>query len=254
MRVRTRRAVVVAPVAILVMWTLGSARSPASAAGASGDPGAVVFAGSGAGEMRTAEFALQPGNHRLDYQVSAPAGATDCGMGFRLVSVNDTSYLAGIGSNGATVQAGAPYSNQTWMLVPAAGAYALEVTGDCDWEAALSAMASPLEQAPFVIAGSGPVTSPSFPLAGGDHVIRYRATNPSTTEACIFFGPGIIDASTASMVGDPVDTVVDPGATLEGELIAYGVPEGRYSFSINLAWCQAGLGEPIAWEVVIDPS
>ena len=90
-------------------------------------------------------------------------------------------------------------------------------------------------------------------LGAGDHVVSYSATNPSSAEACIFFGPGIIDQDHGSqMMGDPIDTVVDPGATLEGEVPVVGLPEGRYSFSINYAMCSSGLAEPVAWEITID--
>ena len=127
--------------------------------------------------------------------------------------------------------------------------------GDCDWDATLASLPSPLVGVPLVLTGSGPGMSPSFLLGAGDHVVRYRATNPSSGEACIFHGPGIIrQAATSEMMGDPIDTVVDPGGTLEGEIPVFGLPEGRYALFINYAWCSSGLAEPIAWEVVIDSS
>ena len=141
--------------------------------------------------------------------------------------------------------------------MPTAGEFVLDVGGDCDWEATLTAVPSPLDGvSPIVISRDRPHDlALVHALPAGDHLVRYRATNPSTTEACIFFGPGVItQGAYAQSMGDPIDAVVDPGATLEGELAVLGLPEGRYALSINYAWCSAGLGESIAWEVVIDPS
>jgi hypothetical protein len=242
--------------ALLPVVAVGQSPMPrgSAAPGTSSDPGVVVFSGSGPGEMRTEPFALEPGDLRLTYTVQAPSDEEDCGMGFALVAP-DGSYHSGIGRNGADVAAGSPYQNETWFFVPTAGSYALEIGGDCDWTATLAAVASPFNGDPVVVTGSGPQMSPSFPLAAGDHVLRYRATNPSSAEACIFFGPGIIrQGATSSSVGDPIDTVVEPGATLEGEVPVVGLEAGTYALFINHAWCSTGLAEPIAWEVMIDPS
>lgn len=218
-------------------------------------PSAVVFAGSGIGGMTTDPFLLQAGDHRLEYTVTAPRGAADCGMGFALRATDD-SYLGAIGSNGATVTGDAPAAGETWFQVPTAGEFVLDATGDCDWEATVSAEASPFDTGtPIVISGTGPLTSPSFMLGAGDHLVRYRATNPSTTEACILFGPGIVRPGPyAESMGEPIDEVVDPGATIEGELFAAGLPEGRYQLMVTYAWCSPGLSESIAWEVVVDPA
>lgn len=246
---RVRDLVVVAS-AVAAMSTIGvpvGAQSP--------PPPLVVFDGSGVGGTSTDPFPLQSGDHRLAFTVVPPDGSADCGMGFAL-RATDQSYLGAIGANGATITGEEPDAGETWFLVPAAGEYLLDATGDCDWQATLTAESSPLDGgAPILIAGTGAQTSPSFVLPAGDHLLRYRATNPSTTEACIFSGPGIVrQGAYAQMMGDPIDEVVDPAATLEGELTVYGLAEGRYALSITYAWCSAGLDESIAWEVVIDPS
>ena len=217
-------------------------------------PGA-IFAGSGSGGTTTETFSLQPGDHRMAYTVTAPAGAADCGMGFALRAL-DGSYLGSIGGNGATVKAGAPHPGETWFLVPAAGDFVLDATGDCEWEATLVAEASPFDAGePVIITGTGPLTSPSFSLAAGDHRLHYRATNPSPTEACILFGPGVVRPGPyAESMGDPIDEVVDAGGTLEGDLLLFGVAEGRYQLMVNYAWCSLGLSESIAWEVAVEPS
>jgi hypothetical protein len=244
------RTLAAAAVALAVMASLAAsaaAQSPAS-------PEA-VFAGSGPGGMTTEAFPLQAGDHRLTYTVTAPSGSTGCGMGFSLRAV-DASYLGSIGANGATVGPGTPHTGETWFLVPTAGDFVLDVTGDCDWEGTLVAATSPFDAgAPVVITGVGPLTSPSFPLEAGDHRLQYRATNPSAAEACIFFGPGVVRPGPyEESMGDPIDEVVDAGATLEGDLLLYGLPEGRYQLEVNYAWCSPGLAESIAWEVVVDPS
>jgi hypothetical protein len=255
---RVSLAAMAAPMMLLVIPFGVSAQSVAPAAsstqGASLDTGSVLFSGSGPGETRTEPFTLEPGDFRLTYAVHPAGEEPDCGMGLALLAP-DGSYYSGIGGNGAEVAAGEPYRNETWFYIPTAGSYVLEMGGDCDWDVTLASMPSPLGSAPITLTGSGPGMSPSFALGAGDHTIRYRATNPSSAEACIFFGPGIIhQAAVSEMQGDPVDAVVDPGATLEGEVSVPGLPEGRYGFVINNAWCSSGLAESISWEVTIDPS
>jgi hypothetical protein len=176
-------------------------------------------------------------------------------MGFSLRAM-DGSYLGAIGGNGATVAPSDPHLGETWFHVPAAGDFVLDVTGDCDWEGTLVAAASPFDAGtPIVIAGNGPMTSPSFALGAGDPRLHYRASNPSTTEACVLFGPGIVRPGPyAESMGDPIDEVVDAGGTIEGDLVVHGLPEGRYELMITYAWCSPGLAESIAWEVAIDPS
>jgi hypothetical protein len=250
LRVVGYRTLAAAAVALAVMASLA-----APAAAQSPAPSGVVFEGSGPGGMTTVPFALQAGDHRLAYTVAVPTGSAGCGMGFSLRAM-DGSYLGAIGSNGATVGPDTPHAGETWFLVPTAGDFVLDVTGDCDWEGSLVAATSPFDAGvPVVITGVGPLSSPSFTLGAGDHRLHYRATNPSTTEACIFFGPGVIRPGPyAESMGDPIDQVVDAGATLEGDLLVYGLSEGRYQLMVNYAWCSPGLSESIAWEIVVDPS